>query len=115
MAQTRALATRAPRRYVVKARSRRHAKPRIPLAVVAGFVPLATFAYEGFQAGGLSNAGARVAQRLTGYDSSAHVFIWKELMLGWGPILTGIVLHKVASRLGVNRALAKSGIPFVSI
>jgi hypothetical protein len=88
---------------------------RIPLAVVAGFVPLATFALDGFKVGGFPNAGARVAQRLTGYDSSAHVFIWKELAQGWGPIITGLLVHKVAQKVGLNRAIARAGIPFVSI
>lgn len=111
---TRAIARRR-RSYFVRGRRRSKAKTRIPLAVVAGFFPIATFAYEGFKVGGLPNAGARVAQRLTGYDSSAHVFIWQELMKGWGPIVTGFVVHKLAQKFGLNRAIARSGIPFVSI
>jgi len=111
---TKAIARRR-RVYTVRGRSRSKAKARIPLAVLAGFVPLAVFGYEGFKVGGLENATRRVAQRLTGYDSTAHVFIWKELMAGWGPILTGLIVHKAAQKFGLNRAIARAGIPFVSI
>ena len=98
-----------------KARRRSKAGFTIPLAVVGGLVPLAVFAMEGYQVGGATNAIRRTAQRLTGYDSTANVFIWKELMAGWGPILTGFLVHKLAGKLGVNRALGKAGIPFIRI
>jgi hypothetical protein len=87
----------------------------IPLAVIGGFVPLATFAWEGYQVGGSSNAGARIAQRLTGIDSTTHQFIVKELVMGWGPIIAGILMHKVANKLGVNAALGRAGVPLLRL
>jgi len=36
-------------------------------------------------------------------------------MAGWGPILTGLIVHKAAQKFGLNRAIARAGIPFVSI
>jgi len=87
----------------------------IPLAAVAGFVPLASFAYDGWKVGGFDNAGRRIAQRLTGIDSTTHEFIWQELMSGWGPILVGIFAHKAANKLGINRMLASAGIPLLRL
>lgn len=98
-----------------KARRRSKAGTRIPLAVVAGFVPTLAFAADGFRVGGFENAARRTAQRLTGIDSTANVFIWKELMAGWGPILAGFLVHKAASKLGINRAIARAGIPLIGI
>ena len=87
----------------------------IPLGVVAGFVPLGMFAYDGMIAGGPVNAVQRVAQRLTGYDNSVHKWMWKEFAMGWAPILGGIFAHKVANRLGINRALKSAGVPLIRI
>lgn len=100
---------------MAKSKSHRRAKPTIPLAVIAGMVPTVVFAVEGYKVGGFENAFRRTAQRLTGYDSTANVFIWKELMAGWGPLLTGYFVHKAASRFGINRAIAKAGIPLFRI
>jgi len=96
---------------------RRHKRPgmTIPLGVVAGFVPLGLFAYDGLVIGGPQNASSRVAMRLTGYDSSVHKWFFKELAMGWAPILGGIFAHKAANRLGINRAIAHAGIPLLRI
>jgi len=104
-------------RYRNPPKAKRHARAKttIPLAVVAGFVPLATFAYEGYMVGGFSNAGARVAQRLTGIDSTARVFIGAELVKGWTPILAGILMHKLANKLGINAALGRAGVPLLRL
>jgi hypothetical protein len=111
------MATKTITRYRNRPKARHHsrAKTTIPLAAVAGFIPLAVFAYEGFQAGGIANAGQRVAQRLTGIDSTAHVFIPAELARGWTPILAGFLAHKAADMLGINRMLGRMRVPLVRI
>lgn len=111
------MATKAIVRYRSRPKARRHARAKmtIPLAVVAGFVPLGVFAYEGYLAGGFANAGRRIAQRLTGYDSTANVFIAKELMAGWGPIVTGFAVHWFAGKMGINRALGRAKIPLLRL
>ena len=104
--------------YRTRAAKRKHNKRpgmTIPLGIVAGFVPLGMFAYDGMIAGGPVNAVQRVAQRLTGYDNSVHKWFFKELAMGWAPILGGIVAHKVANRLGINRAISRAGIPLIRI
>lgn len=100
---------------MAKAKWHRRPKATLPLAIVGGFVPLAMFAYDGFQTGGITNAAGRVAQRLTGWDYSHNTFVYSELAKGWFPILGGIFAHTVAQRLGINRALAKAGVPLIRI
>lgn len=93
-----------------------HKKPfTISLAIVGGFVPLALFAYDGMVTKGPVNAASRIAMRLTGYDTTQEKFYWKELVKGWTPILAGIIGHKVANKLGINRMIAQAGIPILRI
>lgn len=108
-------ASRAIARYRGRSRRRSKAAFTIPLAVVGGFIPTLAFAMDGYKVGGMENAARRVAQRLTGIDSTANVFIWKELMAGWGPIMAGFLVHKAAQRFGINRTLARAGVPFIRI
>lgn len=116
MAKTRALARRT---VYVRSKSRRKAGFTLPLAVVAGFAPTAAFALEGFRIGGdqggIMEAGHRLTMRLTGYEWKGGVWSMPELMKGWLPIIGGVIAHKVAGKLGINRALARAGIPFVRI
>ncbi len=111
------MATKTIVRYRSRPKARRRSKAgvTIPLAVIGGFVPTLAFAADGYRVGGFENAARRIAQRLTGIDSTANVFIAKELMAGWGPILAGFLVHKAAGRLGINRAIARAGIPLVRI
>ena len=100
---------------------RRHGKPpmTISLAMVAGMVPLLVDMKAGYTAGGggmigIEEAGHNAVVSLTGYEyRSGH---WKlgdaKGMFG---LLVGMGAHKLASRLGVNRAIARAGIPLVRI
>jgi hypothetical protein len=47
--------------------------------------------------------------KLTGYDplSQSDKFKPEYLARTYGPILMGVVVHKVASRMGVNRVIPK--------
>ena len=96
-------------------RTRSKASFTIPMGVIGGFVPLGLFAYEGFKVGGLPNAGGRIAQRLTGWDYAHNTFVWSEIAKGWGPIIAGVVAHKLANRFGINRALGRAGVPLLRI
>jgi len=37
------------------------------------------------------------------------------MRLGLMPLAVGVLVHKVAGRLGINRAIASTGIPFIRI
>jgi hypothetical protein len=93
----------------------------LPLAVVAGFVPLAYTTYKHYQwngMGGPEGAGDLFVRSLTGFSpNTAYGKVWEFKRLNWGlmPILGGLLVHKIAGRLGVNRAIAGAGIPIIRL
>ena len=101
---------------MAKKKARRHSKGfTLPLAVVLGFVPIALHARDDLSTGGVASLGDGMIRRLTGFGSIGSGKTWepKYLWQGLFPILGGIMVHKLAGKLGVNRAL--SGIPFIRI
>ena len=93
----------------------RKKKMTISLAVVAGFVPLGSGVYDFAKAGNYKGIGAYLVNGLTGYSSGDQKFHMDGLKTGLLPIVAGIGVHKLAGWLGINRALAASGLPWVRI
>lgn len=89
----------------------------VPLAVVAGFMPIVGN-YQRIRGQGFTQGKAAVeaAGAITGYSVNSSKWSFQTLREGgsWG-ILAGMIVHKVASRVGINRALASAGIPFIRI
>lgn len=85
-------------------KSRRSGSRKLPLAVV---VPMAVSGYynvakpimAGNHEGGLAN--------LTGYDTRTGKFEPQRYVYTYGPILAGVVIHKIAGRVGANRYIPK--------
>ena len=73
---------------------------KLPLAIAA---PVALAAYE-IAKTGKGNSAAAVA-RITGYDPSNGQFAFGNMASTYVPILAGVIVHKAASRFGVNRML----------
>lgn len=106
-------------------RSRRFSRPkrvRIPLAIVAGVLPTAGDAISSFKAGMATNigeafrlSGAKVMADLSGYDPISQTWQWSNFQRGAVPMILGIIAHKAAGYLGVNRALGRLGVPLVRI
>jgi hypothetical protein len=94
--------------------SRRHGMT-LPVAVIAGFVPLASNGLRDYQQGGLDLLGTGLTWRLTGYNQMSQRFDFSGLSSGLLPILMGIGVHKLAGRLGINRALSSAGIPLLRV
>jgi len=101
---------------MAKKKHRRKASATLPLAVVAGFVPPARIILAESQGGRGIEGGAVAASRIfLGYDSNTAVWDFRQLQFGFGPILMGFAIHKVATMVGINRALASARIPFIRI
>jgi len=99
-----------------KKTSRRRPQMTVPLAVVAGFVPPARIIFAESQGGRGVEGGAVAASRIfLGYDSNNARWDFNQLQFGFGPILMGFGIHKVAQMVGINRALAAARIPFIRI
>jgi hypothetical protein len=116
------MATKAiARRRIVYARRprsrRRAAGMTIPVAVLAGFGPLIGQALYGWKSGrGVEGVVHYTTAALTGVDTDGGP--WQPMYAlknGLGPIIVGMVVHKVAGRLGVNRALSAAGVPFLRV
>ena len=101
-------------RYVRRGRSRR-AGMTFSVATIAGFVPLAGRAITGYQGNGLYGAADGVLSGLTGYSTFDHKWHADLLVQNVGPIIAGVLVHKLASRLGINRALGRARVPFLRI
>ncbi len=90
----------------------------VPLAVVAGFAPLALGEFGAVKRaleGDTAGAAQQAVIYATGYNLDTKSFHWPTFAGSYGPILAGMVVHKLAGRMGINRALANAGVPFVRI
>lgn len=112
---TRAIARRRPR-TIVRRVGRRAQHMTIPLAIVGGLVPMGADIVSAYRVGGIEAALGHLSLCTTGYDPAdgqyKPMFAVKKL---YGPLLLGAIVHKAAGRLGINRMLAKTGIPLLRI
>jgi hypothetical protein len=79
-------------------------------------MPVTIKTYEAWQGGGLSNAAREAGKMVLGVDFWNKQFNLGWMMTGLFPIIAGGVIHRfVGGRLGVNRALARAGIPVIRL
>ena len=89
----------------------------LPIAVVAGFVPPAIDLLDTWR--GTSEGPKAVAieacRIFTGLDYWSMQ--WQPTRLKWGlfPVVGGVLVHKLANKLGVNRLLAQAGVPVIRV
>jgi len=102
-------------RYVRSGRRGRRGGFTLPLAVISGFGPMVADVIHGYQTGGIASASNDLLANVTGYDARAGKWDFSLLAKGLGPVFAGFLVHKFAGKLGINRAIAKSGIPFIRI
>jgi len=96
-----------------------HRRPgfTLPLAVVAGFAsPVgragSRFINEGWQAG-----ISEISMDMIGINPYANPikFDWQYLKYGLVPVALGVGVHKLAGMFGLNRMIARAGVPFLRI
>lgn len=110
MAKSRAVA----RRRFYPRFKRTHSRPKmtIPLAVVAGFVPVVVGVWNRRNSG--TEIGNYLQSSFTGVGSDGK-FNLQNLKTGLLPIGAGFIVHTLAGKLGINRAIARARIPFLRI
>ncbi len=96
-------------------RSRSRGGFTLPLAVIAGFGPMTADVIHGYQTGGISSAANDLLANVSGYDARSKSWSFSLLAKGLGPVVLGVLVHKLAGRLGVNRAMSRAGIPWIRI
>jgi len=100
---------------MAKKKTHRRPSTTIPLAALIGFAPLTISTVSAFKTGGVEGAVRVATASLTGYNTYSKTWEYQHMWNGLFPILIGLGAHKLASKLGVNRALASAGVPFVRI
>ena len=114
------MATKVITRYRARPKAKHHKKAgiTIPVAALAGFAPLGFGLWNAGKramAGDTAGATQEMVIRTTGYNTDDKEFHGDVFLQTYGPILAGILVHQLASKLGVNRALAKAGVPFLRV
>lgn len=113
------MATRTITRYrtrTVRAQSRRKAGFTIPLAPLAGLAVGVMPSIKYLLNGDYENAGTALVWRYTPYNPWQKKLDIGGLKHGLVPLIAGAMVHKfVGGSLGINKALARSGIPFIRI
>lgn len=87
----------------------------IPVAVVSGFAVPTLRAIDKVKLGTIQDGFVEVVKDFTGYKPYAGTWDWRDLQYGLLPVVVGMGVHKVASALGINRALAQAGVPLLRI
>lgn len=119
---SRAITIRRP--TVVVSRRRGYSRSRssggIPAAVIAGLVPPFMDAYNLGKArnypggpGFWEGFGHQLLLSYTGYSTDDKKFYFQWLLRGWGPLIAGLIAHRLADRFGINRRIRSFGSPIV--
>lgn len=103
--------TKTRRVYVKSRRRSRKPKMTIPVAVIAGFAPLGVNAAIWVRDLGWTKGLGTAAGTLTGYDYATGKWNMALMRFGALPIFIGVIVHKLANRFGLNRQLARTGLP----
>jgi len=114
MARSRAI-TRYRTRFV-RSRGRRRSKAfTVPIAALAGLAPTVIYAADVYSKRGIVPAMSEVVRDWTGYDPETGTWAVWRLKYGLMPAVAGILVHKLAGKVGINRALGRAGVPFLRI
>lgn len=101
------------RTIVVQAKKRHHSKKfTIPVALVGGFIPPVLGVWN--RRNDVNAMTGFLRAGFTGIGDDGN-FNFLNFKYGLVPVATGIVIHALASKMGVNRLLARSGIPLFRI
>jgi len=88
----------------------------IPIAPIAGVLASKGTQYTVKSAleGNFPQAFAETG-RFAGLDPSSGQFSWGILSETYTPILAGLVVHKIAGKVGLNAMLGKAKIPYLRV
>lgn len=105
-----------------KKKIRRRPKTTLPVAVLVGTMPLVGSVIRGAKNGyydpndnPIRAAGKEALFALTGYDTDQSGWHPEFMKNGTFPLLAGILVHKLAGGLGINRALGRARVPYLRI
>lgn len=88
-------------------------KVTVPLAVIGGLIPVGAGLWS--RRSNATEMGNFIVSGFTGYNPTTNSFSITSMRGGLFPVIAGIAAHRFAGMLGINRAIAKTGIPFIRI
>ena len=99
-----------------KGRRRKKRGFTIPLAPIAGLVPMVLPSIQMAIAGDLNSAGTHLVWNTIGVDGNGN-FNMGKLVQNVTPVIAGLLIHKFVggAPLHLNRILANAGVPFIRI
>ena len=113
------MATKAiARTRIVYRKAKVHHRRRtmeLPIAPLAGLYVGMQPVISSLMAGNYKGAGENLIYRYTPYNPWNKRFDTGGMWQGFVPLLSGIVVHKIANKVGINRALRNAGVPFIRI
>lgn len=106
---------RRARRYFSRPFRRHKANHKIPLLPILGLVPPMLNAYNwarpplesGNLSGAVYNGAYSLMKDFTGYDLNENKWTGGNMVATYTGILAGFIGHKLATRFGINRYMAK--------
>ncbi len=98
-----------------KKRRRKNGGFRIPITIAGPMLYVANKVKDDYTAGGMDRALRFGMMSFIGLDVADGKFKSVSLRHGLYPLLAGMLVHKGANALGLNRAIAKSGLPWIRI
>lgn len=106
----------ARRRMATRNFRRVKKKFTLPLAIVAGFIPAGMDIYNN-RGMGVPQSAAHTIAGLIGWDTVGNSYVgWNQAKAAGAPgIAIGFGVHYLASKLGINRMIARAGIPLIRI
>lgn len=96
-----------------KRRSRGKKKTTVSLAMALPMLGVGSQFVSHWQNRSFDHATKWATAALTGYDPYAQKWQAKNMKGGTYPIAVGAMVHKVANKLGINRALSQAGVPWL--
>lgn len=96
---------------------RRRRSVTIPITIVAGLLPGFSKIYQAGSGGGwrFQDIAREFSHIYLGINFDNNTWHPDWLMSGTIPILFGALAHYIANKLGVNRAIARAGIPIIRV
>lgn len=86
----------------------------IPMAIIGGLTPAVHDLWD--HRGDIGGMLTETGKIFTGWDYYGQKFDLGAMKWGTIPLALGIIIHKVVGeKLGVNRQLAKAGIPLLRV
>lgn len=100
---------------VTRKRKRKANGFTLPVAVIAGMAPLANQARMGWAADGPVGMVKQSTLALLGYHIDTNTWNASWMKVGLLPIFVGGLVHWGAKKFGLNRMIARAGIPVIRI